>query len=577
MNVKTLKTLFVMLFFFGTTQVAKGQTVSELERYDIIISEVMAKPTPTIGLPAVEYIELHNRLPHPVSLQNWKLNVGNTVKKLPNITLDSCGYAVIIAQKFETDFAPFCEHIITLSSLAITDGGQSLTLYDQHDAVIHHIQFKREWHSETIKQEGGWSLEMVDENWPCAGKWNWDSSTDPLGGTPGRPNSIRSTLYDNDSPTISGITMTDSLTLRIHFSKTLTENVLAQESLFQTSPNLEILCITEVPPKFSSLDVHFSNPPQPNITYRLIVNGHLTDCSGSLYPVYLETLFGISSPPSHNDLVINEILTNPLDNQNADYLEIYNRSNHIIDLKDVKVGYGGDTLPQKAVVAVSKGFQLHPQEYAVLCKQREITLQQYICKDEKRLMECDSMPDFAISEGVIHLTDRSLRPIDRLAYSEEMHYDKLLTTKGVSLERLYANHPTQDENNWRSAAESAGFGTPGYQNSQSGNAESEYEFEVLPDVFSPDNDGFEDYTEVLCKFTEDENRVSINIFNNRGHPVKQLANNVLCGTEAFFRWEGNDENGNPAPAGMYVVQIEKWNLRTQKTVRKRKVVSIYRQ
>jgi flagellar hook assembly protein FlgD len=59
--------------------------------------------------------------------------------------------------------------------------------------------------------------------------------------------------------------------------------------------------------------------------------------------------------------------------------------------------------------------------------------------------------------------------------------------------------------------------------------------------------------------------------------VKQLANNVLCGTEAFFRWEGNDENGNPAPAGMYVVQIEKWNLRTQKTVRKRKVVSIYRQ
>ena len=108
MNVKTLKTLFVMLFFFGTTQVAKGQTVSELERYDIIISEVMAKPTPTIGLPAVEYIELHNRLPHPVSLQNWKLNVGNTVKKLPNITLDSCGYAVIIAQKFETDFAPFC-------------------------------------------------------------------------------------------------------------------------------------------------------------------------------------------------------------------------------------------------------------------------------------------------------------------------------------------------------------------------------------------------------------------------------------------------------------------------------------
>lgn len=577
MNVKTLKTLFVMLFFIGAAQAAVSQTTSELERYDIVISEVMAKPTPTIGLPAVEYIELHNRLPHPVSLQNWKLYVGNTVKKLPDITLDSCGYAVIIAQKFETEFAPFCEHLYTLSSLVITDGGQSLTLYNQHDAVIHHIQYKKEWHSETIKQEGGWSLEMIDENWPCAGKENWDSSTDPLGGTPGRVNSIRNTLNDNDSPTITGVTMTDSLTLRIHFSKTLNDKILEQEELFQTLPTLDIQHISEVPPKFSSLDVRFKDSPQPNVTYRLIVNGILSDCGGNQYPAYLEAPFGISSQPSYNDLVINEILTNPLDYQNADYLEIYNRSNHIIDLKDVKIGYGGDTLPQKAVVAVSIGFQLHPQEYAVLCKQKEITLQQYICKEEKRLMECDSMPDFAISEGIIHLTNRSLRPIDRLAYTEEMHYDKLLTTKGVSLERLYVNHPTQDENNWRSAAESAGFGTPGYQNSQSGNAESEEEFAVMPDVFSPYNDGFEDYTEVLCKFTEEENRVSINIFNNRGHPVKQLANNVLCGNEAFFRWEGNDDNGNPSPAGMYIVQIEKWNLRTQKTVRKRKVVSIYRQ
>ncbi len=577
MNVKTLKTLFVMLFFFGTTQVTKCQTSSDLERYDIIISELMAKPAPTIGLPAVEYIELHNRLPHPVLLQNWKLNVGNTVKKLPNITLDSCGYAVIIAQKFKEDFAPFCERLYTLSSLAITDGGQSLTLYNQHDAVIHHIQFKKEWHSEIIKQEGGWSLEMVDENWPCAGKWNWDSSTDPLGGTPGRANSIRNTLYDNDSPTIMGVTMTDSLTLRVHFSKTLSNDVLEQEAQLQTSPYLEILRIQEVPPSFSSLDVRFKNSPQPNVTYQLIVDGNLSDCGGNPYPVHQVASFGSTSPPSHNDLVINEILTNPSDNQNADYLEIYNRSSHIIDLKDVKVGYGGDTLPQKAVVAVSKGFQLHPQEYAVLCKEREITLQQFICKEENRLIDCDSMPDFAISEGTIHLTDKSLRPIDRLSYTEEMHYDKLLTTKGVSLERLYADHPTQDENNWRSAAESAGYGTPGYQNSQSGNAESEEEFTVMPDVFSPNNDGFEDYTEVLCKFMEEDNRLSISIFNNRGHPVKQLANNVLCGTEAFFRWEGNDDNGSPAPAGMYVVQMESWNLRTQKTVRKRKVVSIYRQ
>lgn len=576
MNVKTLKTLFMMLFFFGTLHVVLGQTSSELERYDIIISEVMAKPTPTIGLPAVEYIELHNRLPHPVLLQNWKLNVGNTVKKLPDIALDSSGYAVIIVQKYEESFSQFCEHIYTLSSLAITDGGQSLTLYNQHGEVIHHIQFKKEWHSESIKQEGGWSLEMVDENWPCAGKWNWDSSTDPLGGTPGRANSIRSSLYDNDPPILTGVTMTDSMTLRVHFSKTLNDRVLDQDELFRTTPNMEIQRISEVPPDFRSLDVRFSNPPQPDVIYQLLVNGEFSDCGGNSYPVLTEISFGVTASPSNNDLIINEILTNPIGSTHADYLEIYNRSNHILDLKEVKIGYGGDTLPQKAVIAVSKGLQIRPGEYVALCKEKESTLQQYVCKEENNLIDCDSLPDFAISEGVVFLTDKSLRTIDRLAYSEEMHYAKLLTTKGVSLERLYADHPTQDENNWRSAAESAGFGTPGYQNSQSGNAESDDDFTVFPDVFSPDNDGFDDYTEILCRFTEEENRVSITIYNNHGHTIKQLVNNKLCGKEAVLRWDGLDDKGNQAPAGMYLVQIESWNLRSQKTVRKRKVVSIYR-
>ena len=217
-----------------------------------------------------------------------------------------------------------------------------------------------------------------------------------------------------------------------------------------------------------------------------------------------------------------------------------------------------------------------PDEYAVLCRQRDITLQQYICKDEKRLIQCDSLPDFAISQGVIHLTDKSLRSIDRLAYSEKMHYSKLLTTKGVALERLHTDRPTQDESNWRSAAESAGYGTPGYRNSQAGCEENDAEFAVVPEVFSPDNDGFEDFAEVICRFTEEENRVNVVVYNNRGQPVKHLANNVLCGSEAFFRWDGEDDKGNPAPAGMYAIQIESWNLRTQKIARKRKVVSTYR-
>ena len=573
---KTLKALLLSIFILTTPQVVLSETTSEPGRYDILISEIMAKPAPEIGLPAVEYIELHSRLPHPVTLRDWRLTLGGTTKNLPDITLDSCGYAVLIAQKWLEDFATVCDNVYVLSSLAITDGGQALTLYNQNGEVIHFVSFRPEWHTEKIKQEGGWSLEMIDEGWPCAGRWNWDSSTDPLGGTPGRPNSIRNTLYDNTSPTISGVTIRDSLTLRVHFSKTLAQDAVNTVDLFRTEPYLKILNASEVPPEFTSLDLRFSEAVKTGTAYRLFVNGEVEDCGGNRWRLNEEVSFGRASPPEHNDLVINEILTNALGNENADYLEIYNRSDKIIDLKDVKVGYGGDTMPQKAVFAISRGFQMQPGTYIALCKRKALTQEQYFCRDEKALADCDSLPDFATAQGIIYLTDRSLRPIDRFAYTEEMHYSKLLTVKGVSLERLYQDMPTQDENNWRSAAESAGYGTPGYRNSQAGNTLEINGFEVFPDVFSPDNDGFDDYTEVTCTFPDEENRVNIELYNNQGHPIKRLANNVLCGSEARFRWDGTDDNNQPAPAGMYVVQIECWNLRTQKTLRKRLVTAIYR-
>ena len=573
---KTLKALLLTFFILASRATVLSQSNSEPGRYDILISEIMAKPSPEVGLPAVEYIELHSRLPYPVTLRNWRLTLGNTNKNLPDITLDSCGFAVLIAQKWLDDFAQICDNVYILSSLAITDGGQALTLYNQNGEVVHFVSFKPEWHTEKIKQEGGWSLEMIDEGWPCAGDWNWDSSVDPLGGTPGRPNSIRNSLSDNTVPNITGVTLRDSVTLRVHLSKTLTFNVANPEELFRTEPYLKILTVNEVPPEFAAWDIRLAEAVGPSTAYRLLADGEVADCGGNRWLLNEEVPFGRASPPEHNDLVINELLTNAWGDENADYLEIHNRSNKIIDLKDVKVGYGGDTLPQKAVFAVSKGFQIQPGAYIALCKRKALTLEQYVCPNENALADCDSLPDFATAQGIIYLTDRSLRTIDRLAYTEEMHYSKLLTVKGVSLERLYADMPTQDENNWRSAAESAGYGTPGYRNSQAGNAFESSEFEVVPDVFSPDNDGFDDFTEVICSFPDEENRVNIGLYNNRGHPVKRLANNVLCGSEARFRWDGTDDNGQPAPAGMYVVQVECWNLRTQKTMRKRLVAAIYR-
>lgn len=565
--------LFSIIFIINIIQDCLGQTGHDMERYEVVISEIMADPNPSIGLPAAEYLELHNRLPFRIVLTDWKIKIGNSLKTLPDVTLDSLGYAIIIAEKFQTEFQDICTNIITLSSLNITDIGQILVLYNADNEAIHCVSFKQTWHSETIKRDGGWSLEMKDEDMPCLGSSNWNSSISPLGGTPGAPNSIRQSIGDATAPTFERITLPDSQTVRLYFTEPIHPYSITDTNLFLIDHHIGIQSITEIPPQYKALDIHLSQSLSSTCQYTLYMNGELDDCAGNPVPKSEYALFGIPHVPIHNELIINEILSHPKDNEDADYIEVYNRSSYIIDLKNVKIGSGGDTLPEKAVVAVSGGAQLLPGNYFVLCKNKQITENQYYCPKPNALWQCDSLPSYSVSKGVVHLTNLSLEPIDVFAYTEDMHYPQLLTDEGVSLERIHPDGMTQNADNWHSAAATAGFGTPGYQNSQFVASSQNEVIGITPEVFSPDNDGFQDFTEIHLAFTEPENRLSITIFNTQGSAVKHLVNNELCGTTTIFRWDGNDDVNERLPPGMYVVLLKWWNNNGH-TNSVKKVVSI---
>ena len=562
-----------LLYLLICCRLAFCQSIAP-QRYDIVISEIMADPTPAVGLPAAEYLELHSRLPVACHLEGWKLKIGNTLKQLPSMDFDSAGYAILIAAKYLEDFTEYSPHIYTLSSLSLTDGGQTLVLYDADDQVIHSVSYRKQWHSEPIKQEGGWSLEMLDESLPCWGEENWNSSTSPLGGTPGFPNASRTTLFDRESPVMERVTLLDSLTIRVFFSEPVNLPLSDVPFRLHSSPLAPtILELREVPYSFSALDLVLSSPLEKEKTYTIEVTGTMCDCTGNEMQRGSSIKLGIPDKPEQGDLIINEVLSHPYDGSDADFIEIFNKSSKIIDLKDIKIGSGGDTMPQKAVWASSSGAQLFPNGYCALCKNKKLTLQQYACPEPLNLMHCDSLPAYNNDEGVVSLTDRSLQTIDRLHYTEDMHYPKLLTTEGVSLERLSPTLPTQNPDNWHSAAETVGFATPGYANSQQLPEGDGTEFSISPAVISPDNDGFEDFAEFSLRFPESGNRLTLRVFDANGNAVTMLANNIMCGSEASFRWEGVDDNHNRLPSGMYVVMAQYWDAQG-KTGRKRKVVSI---
>ena len=81
---------------------------------------------------------------------------------------------------------------------------------NNYDEAIHLVKFSISWHRQSIKKDGGWSLEMMDTGNPCAGEENWDSSRDAKGGTPGQPNSIAAENPDVEPPAIIAATVTDS-------------------------------------------------------------------------------------------------------------------------------------------------------------------------------------------------------------------------------------------------------------------------------------------------------------------------------------------------------------------------------
>lgn len=562
----------LLLYFMFSFKHVECQS-DTLKRYDIVIHEIMADPTPEVGLPAAEYVELHNRTSHRCRLDGWKLKIGNTVKQLPVMELDSCGYMVLVASKYEDEMSAFTAEIATLSSLSLTDAGQTLILYNASGEVIHAVSYKKQWHSEPIKREGGWSLEMLDCSQPWRGADNWNSSTSLLGGTPGAPNAAHTSLSEDELPVIERVTMLDSHTVRLFFSTPVCPQLPLSPTLFTITPDIAIDSVREVPPYFRALDLTLASVPRRGRLYTLGLAGELCDCARHAMKQGSSIVFGLSEKPARGDLVLNEILTHPFDGTDADFIEFFNKSSHIIDLKDIKIGSGGDSIPQKSVTAVPDGFQLLPSQYCALCKNKSLTLAQYNPLNPLALVDCDSLPSYNNGEGVVYLTNKSLQQIDRLHYTEDMHYPKLITTEGVSLERLSAERPTQDPNNWCSAAATVGFATPGYANSQQGQPDTDEQLSIQPEVISPNNDGFQDFAEISLLFDEPENRVSVQIFNHQGHIVRHLANNELCGTEALFRWDGLDDKGNRLPSGMYVVQIQYWNMDGH-SKRYRKVVSI---
>ncbi len=541
--------------------------------YDVIISEIMADPTPPVELPEAEYVELYNRTSMPILLKDWVLYTGTTARVLPDVEIAANGYIIVCKEEFADYFSDFGT-VAAVSSLAVSNSGQELWLTDQFGIVVSALEFSEDWYKDSYKAEGGWSLERIDLENPCGGIDNWTASTSVAGGTPNQQNSVIASNLDEISPLLKKVEVVEANHLILHFDECLDTTVNIDLSTFEID-------VFELPtsfkfesPLFDKIHLFYATEFEESTIYTIQINGIITDCIGNEIQT-TSMRFAIPQTPDSLDLVFNEILFDPLVG-GAEFIEVYNNSQKTIDIAALKIGVRNDaTMEIESIKDITtESYLLFAGEYAVLTDEPEIVKNQYFCENEEAFVAKADILSLSNTSARIVLIDNSLRVIDEMAYNESMQFALLTDNgKGVSLEKLNPEMPSLTFSSWHSAAQTAGFGTPTSQNSQYRDEEAVLnEIEIEPEVFSPDNDGYEDIMTIKYNFETTGYVANVEIYDANGRRIRRLANNQLLGRDDDVVWDGICDDGSKARIGIYVLYIEMFN--TNGDVKKHKKVCV---
>jgi len=562
---KTLLVLLLLIPFFIQAQVAN--------RFDIVITEIMADPSPAVSLPNAEFIEIKNTSVTPYQLNGWKLSdASSTATITTNFILQPDSVAILCSNSNVTAFSVFGRTIGVSSFPSLDNDGDVLTLRSPQGKVIHALNYTFDWYQNEVKKDGGWSLEMIDTRNPCGGMSNWKASVDPNGGTPGKKNSVDGVSNDTAPPQLLRTYALDSITVVALFNESLDSTSATALSNYSFSNNLVVSSVTSQPPLFNSAVLKLTMPLQKQTVYTLTVN-NVKDCKGNIIGVYNKAKTGVAQEASRNDVVINEILFNPRPNA-YDYVELYNRSNKIVDANKLFIANRNSSGVLNSIKKISEiPFYIFPDDYIAVTEDAISLQHEYLVSNPQNVLLLSSLPSFPDDKGTVVVTNSQGNVVDEVAYSEKWHFALINNNEGIALERIDPNDSSQKQSNWHSAASTAGYGTPGYKNSQFKQTKSvNAMIEVSPKVFSPDNDGYDDIATINYQVSEPGYVANVTIFDANGRIVRYMVKNALLGLKGSWNWDGLNENGQKLPIGNYIIFTEIFNLQGKKKQFKNTVV-----
>ncbi|MGM0646747.1 MAG: lamin tail domain-containing protein [Bacteroidota bacterium] len=532
----------------------------EPDYQDVVFSEVMCKPADDKSLPEVEYVELYNRTAFPLDVGGWKFSYsGNTPKQLPSQVILPDSF-LIICDDDDADLLTGYGPVLPISSLLLPNSGSQLLLTDSLNQVIAFLDYHESWYKNDFKQEnGGWSLEMIDPNYPCIGYDNWQASKSASGGTPGRTNSVNASNPDGYGPRFVSTQYVNPSIFILEFDESLDPERFPVAGDFLLQGAGAVLDVQLLKPGFSTIQIVLPLSLKQDSLYLLQLKDTLFDCAGN--PVQ-DFVFPLAFPSvaEKNDLLINEVLFNASADTD-DFMEVINNSGKPLVLYNLNVVYANaDNGAILDEVSLNKFNRiLFDGEIRCFTREKRSLIDYYQRSEETNIFTVEDLPALQASQGMLLLRNSADgHVVDSMRYVESMHNALIKDPKGISLERINPDLPSMQAGNWTSAAETAGYATPGVMNSQylktgqrqQGKIDLEYK------MFSPNGDGNRDVLVINYQFGKAGYNANVRIYDRNGIQIRELHNNVLLESEGSFIWDGSMDDASKAPVGIYLIYVE---------------------
>ena len=519
---------------------------------ELFFNEIMYDPSPAVGLPEVEWVELHNATDRHINLADCQLSTSSKYGIVTESSIPPHGYVVLASESAYLTLLDYgIKSTIVVGMPSLSNDGDCLTLTNRLSEDVAQITYDPRWISDKEKREGGWSLECHDLSNPLANADTWGVSVDPRGGTPGETNSVAIEVIDSLMPRINSVGMLSTREVVVRMNKpmdcSLDPTVEINKSVTGSSwldINRKDIVLTLREP-LDSL-----RPTEIELTELYCISG---------YPLS-DTTIAISSPckVGYMDVIFNEILCY-VDSTQSKFIELYNNSNHWIDAATLSLcnpdeNSGGvkntrplatkSTLlsPKQIIVAVAKPTLLHTE----------------LGVSSSAIYVENKLPSIAANQGELMLVDESWRTIDAIQYNYHWHHYAVKDRHNVSLERVSPLRATADSTNWQSASTASGYNTAGWQNSQATDAtanRSRHYFALDKEWFSPNGDGTDDFAEINYQMPSDGYTLSADIYTRSGDYICHIINNHILGSSGTYLWNGKAASGIPVEAGVYVVLL----------------------